>query len=110
MEDLDELAEFEDLRDLMESNGGINHGRRKNRSGKWVPLEAADFDWHVRKDIHEEVPIAARPDVARFSIKRNRHFRHGTGTGYQNYGCKCDECKAWWANYMRERRRVQRGL
>jgi len=30
--------------------------------------------------------------------------RHGTSTGYANYHCRCDECRAWNAAQARKRR------
>lgn len=27
--------------------------------------------------------------------------KHGTKSGYNNYGCRCDECSAAWREYMR---------
>jgi hypothetical protein len=32
-------------------------------------------------------------------------FLHGTANGYNNRGCRCDECRAAWRDYERERRR-----
>lgn len=30
--------------------------------------------------------------------------RHGTANAYQNYGCRCDECREAWRSYCAERR------
>ena len=32
--------------------------------------------------------------------------RHGTAAAYQNDECRCVECRAGWAAYKRERRRL----
>jgi len=37
--------------------------------------------------------------------------RHGTRNGYVNLGCRCDACRAAWAEYFKTyRRRERRGL
>lgn len=41
--------------------------------------------------------------------------RHGTANGYNNFGCKCDLCKAAWSSYKPrlaalDRWRVKRGI
>lgn len=30
----------------------------------------------------------------------NQIFKHGTPSGYKNYKCKCDACRAAWAAYQ----------
>jgi hypothetical protein len=34
--------------------------------------------------------------------------KHGSASSYNNHGCRCDDCKKAWANYMRERMRTYR--
>lgn len=33
--------------------------------------------------------------------------KHGTSTGYGNYRCRCDECRAWNASQGRNRRKAK---
>lgn len=34
--------------------------------------------------------------------------RHGTPSAYQNYKCRCDDCRAAWNEYMRPKLRAYR--
>jgi hypothetical protein len=36
--------------------------------------------------------------------------RHGTASAYMNHGCRCDQCRAGNADYMREYRRARSGI
>jgi len=36
-------------------------------------------------------------------------MNHGTLTSYQNYGCRCETCRAAYADYQRGRVRVRKG-
>ena len=33
---------------------------------------------------------------------------HGTVSGYSNWNCRCEECRAAWSAYLRERRKARK--
>jgi hypothetical protein len=58
---------------------------------------------------HAEYARAARARERGSDTRRNAHVvRHGTYNEYNNYGCRCDECKAAIAAYRLPRNRAWR--
>lgn len=113
-EDLDEGDRLAEIAELMESNGGTNHGRVRTESNEdtresWRPLDGA---WD--EDRKDWVPVLLE-DAGIVSVKgypvasHSTTDRHGTRYSYAKLGCRCDSCRKANADYFRSRRNTPDG-
>lgn len=91
-------------RELMEEiPGGENHGRQRSHDGGWVPLGTEE---HQPYDDDLSFHTFERQSPYHRFPKPEDTIRHGTRSGYATDGCRCKECKAANAAYMKARRNV----
>lgn len=95
---------------LLECYGNVSLCARKNG----IPRETLRR-WMKELDIKINTPRHIKED---FEIINIKDHLHGTATGYQTFGCRCDRCTLWKkgynlrrhnANHSRATRRVETG-
>lgn len=89
-------GDFEEL--MQEPPFGRNHGRRRSHDGSWLPLGAEE---HLAFEDDLTFQNSERQSPRRKTHKPEETIIHGTRSSYV-YGCKCDECRAANAQYLRE--------
>lgn len=93
----DEEIDYAEL--MSEPPGGINRGRKKSTNGRWVALEPADFS--MFEEIGKPLPVTDEFSMPALQAKHGLY-------AYQRLRCRCVDCKAIWAAYMRNLRKRAR--
>lgn len=86
----------------------MSYDRIKRQRERRAEQRASDPEGYAQKDrarraetrLRQAAAHAARNEAFRADLE---HPRHGTATGYQNYGCRCSACGAWWREYKKTR-------
>ncbi len=88
---------------MEEPPGGHSHGRKRSPYGRWVPLGLNE-----QRAVEEELlPISPEQGPARRSVKPPDTIRHGTLSAYKNDRCRCDDCRAVNAAWVKGNRNVE---
>ena len=96
---------------------GIEHGKRQTYvhhkcrcepctavNGQWDLPTAANRQYLRQYRATNRKAIRASQALYAAKLKESKDVPHGTGYGYSDFGCRCDECRAANTAYARQRR------